>query len=107
MFAMNKVRVLFFATLRDRAGARSVEIDLPVEATIRDLKGKLSDHYPGLRESMKAVLVTINREYAFDEASRRTPRLPCSPVSSEQFVKRLGRPGIMASPPSIPSLTPN
>jgi molybdopterin converting factor small subunit len=36
--------------------------------TIIGLKHKLSTDYPGLKDSMKSVLVTINREYAFDEA---------------------------------------
>jgi MoaE-MoaD fusion protein len=32
------------------------------------LKEKLSEEYPNLKESMSSVLITINREYAFDEA---------------------------------------
>jgi molybdopterin converting factor subunit 1 len=65
---MNHIKLLFFATIRDRAGTKSLELDIPVDMTIRDLKEKLSKDYPNLRESMKSVLMTINREYAFDEA---------------------------------------
>jgi molybdopterin synthase catalytic subunit len=65
---MNKITLLFFATLRDRAGTRSMDLDLPNGMTVRSLKDKLAADHPGLTESMKAVLVTINREYAFDEA---------------------------------------
>lgn len=65
---MNKIKVLFFATLRDRAGTRSLEVNVSSDTTIRDLKDKLAADYPNLTESMKAVLITINREYAFDEA---------------------------------------
>ena len=65
---MNHVKLLFFATLRERAGAKSMELDVPVDLTIQGLKAKLSDDYPNLKESMKSVLITINREYAFDEA---------------------------------------
>ncbi len=36
--------------------------------TIQELKDKLSADYPNLKESMHSVLLTINREYAFDEA---------------------------------------
>jgi molybdopterin converting factor small subunit len=32
------------------------------------LNEKFSSDYPNLKESMKSVLITINREYAFDEA---------------------------------------
>lgn len=65
---MNHVKLLFFATIRERAGTRSVEMDVSDDLTILGLKDKLSTDYPNLKESMKSVLITINREYAFDEA---------------------------------------
>lgn len=64
---MNRIKLLFFATIRDRAGMKSVELDIPPDMTIRQLKEKLGADYPALKESMKSVLITINREYAFDE----------------------------------------
>jgi len=65
---MNHIRLLFFATLRERAGTKTLELDIPADTTIRGLKDRLSGEFPNLRESMKSVLITINREYAFDEA---------------------------------------
>ncbi|HUF00208.1 MAG TPA: MoaD/ThiS family protein [Anaerolineales bacterium] len=65
---MNRVKLLFFATLRDRAGARSMELDIPVDLTVQGLKDKISAEYPNLKDSMSSVLITINREYAFDDA---------------------------------------
>ena len=65
---MNHVKLLFFATLRDRAGTKSVELDIPESLTIERFKEKISNEYPSLRESMSSVLITINREYAFDDA---------------------------------------
>jgi len=65
---MNRVKLLFFATLRDRAGARSMELDIPADLTVQGLKDKISKEYPNLKESMSSVLITINREYAFDDA---------------------------------------
>ena len=65
---MNHVKLLFFATLRDRAGTKSLEIDVSSDLTVQGLKDKLSNEYPNLKDSMKSVLITINREYAFDEA---------------------------------------
>jgi molybdopterin converting factor subunit 1 len=65
---MNHVKLLFFATLRDRAGTRSMELDIPLDLTIQGLKEKISREYPNLKESMRSVLITINHEYAFDEA---------------------------------------
>jgi molybdopterin converting factor subunit 1 len=65
---MNHIKLLFFATIRDRAGTKSLELDIPVDMTIQGLKDKLAGDIPALKDSMKSVLITINREYAFDEA---------------------------------------
>ena len=65
---INHVKLLFFATLRDRAGTKSMELDIPADLTIQELKDKISTEFPNLKESMSSVLITINREYAFDEA---------------------------------------
>jgi molybdopterin converting factor subunit 1 len=65
---MNKIKLLFFATLRDRAGAKSMELEISDDLTIQGLKDKLALDYPNLAQSMSSVIVTINREYAFDEA---------------------------------------
>ena len=65
---MNRVKLLFFATLRDRAGARSLEMEIPPDLTVQGLKEKIAAEYPTLKDSMSSVLITINREYAFDDA---------------------------------------
>ncbi len=65
---MNRVKLLFFATLRDRAGTRSMDLDIPSDLTVQGLKDKIASEYPNLKESMTSVLITINREYAFNEA---------------------------------------
>jgi molybdopterin converting factor small subunit len=65
---MNKIKLFFFATVRDRVGAKSIEMDIPLDMTILGLKDKLISDYPNLAASMASVLFTINREYAFDDA---------------------------------------
>ena len=65
---MNRIKLLFFATIRDRAGSRSMELDVPEDLTVQGLKDLMATDYPNLKDSMKSVLITINREYAFDEA---------------------------------------
>jgi molybdopterin converting factor subunit 1 len=66
---MNKIKVLFFATLRDRTGTKFVELEVPADTTVLGLKDKLASDYPNLKELMKAVLVSVNKEYSFDEAA--------------------------------------
>ncbi len=68
MREMNRIKILFFATLRERAGVKSLELDVPSDMTIEGLKEKLIADYPNLKESMHAVLITVNREYAFEES---------------------------------------
>ena len=63
-----RVKLLFFATLRDRAGAKSMEIEIPEGTTVQGLKELVAREYPNLKQSMETVLIAINREYAFDDA---------------------------------------
>lgn len=65
---MNHIKVLFFATLRDKAGTRSVELDVQPGATIEQLKAVLIEKYPGLNGLMEHCLASINHEYRFDES---------------------------------------
>ena len=65
---MNRIKVLFFATLRDRAGTKSTELEIPADTTVQALKGLVVDSYPGLKETMDTVVISINREFAFDES---------------------------------------
>jgi molybdopterin converting factor subunit 1 len=65
---MNRIKIMFFATLRQRAGRKSLELDIPEDMDVRGLREQLSRDYPELRESLKTVVVSINREFAFDEA---------------------------------------
>ena len=64
---MSKIKLLFFATLRDRAGTRAAEIDVPAGTTVRELKESIARQYPTLKQSVEHVLVAVNREYAQDE----------------------------------------
>jgi len=45
-----------------------MEMEVPDDLTVEGLKEIIAEDYPNLKESMKSVLITINREYAFDEA---------------------------------------
>lgn len=66
---MNKIHVLFFATLRDRAGTRAAEIEVEPGITIQQLKAQLVQRFPGLGASglIEHCLASINHEYRFDE----------------------------------------
>ena len=65
---MNHIKVLFFATLRDRAGAARIEMDLEAGATIQDLKKAITRRFPAIEETITHCLAAINHEYSADEA---------------------------------------
>ena len=64
---MNTVTALFFATLRDRAGVKSVEMVIPLNTNVADFKALLIGKIPALAGLMDHTLVSINHEYVFDE----------------------------------------
>lgn len=65
---MNNVKTLFFATLRDHVGVRSVEFQIPVQMNVAAFKKLLIEQYPVLRGLMGHMLISVNHEYVFDDA---------------------------------------
>ncbi len=65
---MNQITVLFFATLRDKAGVRSIKLDVETDATIEQIKKQLVIIYPNLGGLLDHCLASINHEYRFDES---------------------------------------
>jgi len=64
---MNKVKVLLFATLRDRAGAKELDLSVPDGLDVKGLKDQLGREYPNLKIPLETAVISINRQYAFDE----------------------------------------
>ena len=64
---MIKIKLLFFATLKDRAGQSRVEVDLPDGVTVAGLKSQVVQLYPGVTSLLAHSLVAVNQSYAFDE----------------------------------------
>ena len=62
-----RITVLFFATLRDVVGARSLALELHGGvATIAELRRELSDRYPAAADNLRVALAAIDEEFAFD-----------------------------------------
>ncbi|MCA9008378.1 MAG: MoaD/ThiS family protein [Planctomycetaceae bacterium] len=62
-----KITVLLFAAAREIAGAESVELDLPLEASVADARAALLLSLPGLALRTNALLWAVNNEYAADD----------------------------------------
>ena len=61
------IKVLFFATLREKAGVRSITLEVETGTTVKQLKLVLVASYPGLDGLMNHCLASVNHEYCFDE----------------------------------------
>ena len=60
------VRVHLFAIARERAGRSVVEVDLPDDATVMDLKWALNDLIPSLAPITSSARFSVDTEYADD-----------------------------------------
>ncbi|MCY3781739.1 MAG: molybdopterin converting factor subunit 1 [Chloroflexi bacterium] len=62
-----RITALFFATLRDRVGARKIIIEVnEATETIADLRIELSARYPAAADNLRVALAAINEEFATD-----------------------------------------
>ena len=63
-----EITVLFFATLRSLTGLKSLELEMPPESKVVDLKLMVANRFPQVVPALvETVLVSVNREYAEDE----------------------------------------
>jgi molybdopterin converting factor subunit 1 len=58
-----KVRLRFFASLRERLRTGEAERTLPEGATVEDLWRSLCSEQPELRELTSSISFAVNREY--------------------------------------------
>lgn len=61
------VNVLAFGIAKDIFGGSSVDVELPENGTIKNLKRSLEDRYPRLKHLL-SYMVAVNNEYASDES---------------------------------------
>jgi molybdopterin synthase sulfur carrier subunit len=61
------MKIYLFATLRDRAKARSIEVALDSPTTVAALRQIIAAQHTALAELLPQALVAVNQEFAFDE----------------------------------------
>lgn len=62
-----KTKILLFANLKDQAGTREVELDLPAQASAADVKARLAEAYPALKPLLITAIVAVNRVFASND----------------------------------------
>ena len=58
-----KIRVQFYAQLRELIGTHALELELPQDATIRELLEKIYAQKPALRAQDKSILIGAGLEF--------------------------------------------
>lgn len=64
---MSQVTVLFFANLRERAGKKKIQMDVPGETSVAQFKELLINELPDLAPALESTIISINKEFAFDD----------------------------------------
>ncbi len=64
-----KIKVLLFAGLAEAIQKSQVEIDIPQQGSVKDLKEHLVKEYPELKPLLTTSFASINQEYSDDERS--------------------------------------
>jgi molybdopterin synthase catalytic subunit len=62
-----QITVLFFATLKERAGTERLTLEVPDGTTVAELKARLATEAPNLAPALPTALVSVNHEFAFAE----------------------------------------
>lgn len=58
------IRVLLFASLRDRAGTGSVDLALPEESTVKSAVAALAEKFPAMKDRLNRVMFAVNQQYS-------------------------------------------
>ena len=59
-----KVRVKFFAAMREALDNTEIELDLPLGATVQQLVNLVAERYPVLCPYLGSALIAVNQRYA-------------------------------------------
>jgi molybdopterin converting factor subunit 1 len=60
------MKVRLFARLRDLAGRDTLDIELPPDATVGDVRRALADQHPALRGLLERCVIAVNEDFADD-----------------------------------------
>jgi len=61
-----KLTIHLFAAAKEAAGATSLDVDLPDDATVAKLRTSIVDRCPMLNSLSSTLLIAVNNQYAND-----------------------------------------
>jgi molybdopterin converting factor subunit 1 len=63
----DRARVLFFATLREKAGTNEISIEFQAGSRLSDIKNLILEKFPALNQYGETMIVALNHEFAFED----------------------------------------
>lgn len=61
-----KLKVLLFAHLREKAGTRETQVEVPLGVSAAEVKTRLGELYPALKPALAGIVMAVNKEYVAD-----------------------------------------
>ncbi len=62
-----KIKVTLYYHLKEKAGTGNLELELPEDATIKDLKIRLETQFPALRSHLDNIMILMDKKIVLDE----------------------------------------
>ena len=62
-----KIKVTLYYHLKEKAGTGKLELELPDQATIKDLKTLLETKFPTLRTHLDNIMILMDKKIVLDE----------------------------------------
>jgi molybdopterin converting factor small subunit len=64
---MNNITVNLYYHLKDKVGTNQINLEIPENSTIKDLKILLINNYPALQSQLDNIMMLINQKIVLDE----------------------------------------
>ena len=64
---MGQIHILFFASLRSKAGVKNLDLPYEKEYSVREIKQLLGERFDALAPALQSCVVSINQQFAFDD----------------------------------------
>jgi molybdopterin converting factor small subunit len=61
------IKVTLYYHLKEKAGTGNLELELPNQSTIKDLKGVLEAKFPALRTYLDNIMILMDKKIVLDE----------------------------------------
>ncbi|MEM5774397.1 MAG: MoaD/ThiS family protein [Anaerolineaceae bacterium] len=63
----HEIIILLYANLREKAGTNRLQMTIPDQATVADLKKMLKFEYPAMGPQLANVVVLVNKHHIFTD----------------------------------------